>query len=378
MYGIILALPSVVFAQKETNYVVTEQQKSPFAAVAQIDKNDFAVPQMVDVPLSFENKNKSVALVVDGSGVIVPSTIITNTHYQPIRYAVKDSFSAEHANNMMDGAYETFTEFPFSEEQPEKNVVQIDVIADRSFTTDSIALQYGTYVTKPTHIRIASVSGDGVEHVVLPERYFNDNSISFPEENAKQYRITLKYDQPLRVSEITFTQKGVSQTVEQFVRFVAAPQKNYEIYFNVRDRVDVEYPESPNFDVKSVPRIIQPIAVTENATYKKSDMDHDSVIDRDDNCVDVHNDDQMDKDRNGVGDACEDFDHDDVINAHDNCADMPNHNQRDVDQDGVGDVCDGQESRFIEQNPWIPTAVLILVFVIVSMLIVKTLKKSDI
>ena len=107
-------------------------------------------------------------------------------------------------------------------------------------------------------------------------------------------------------------------------------------------------------------------------------MDHDSVIDRDDNCVDVHNDDQMDKDRNGVGDACEDFDHDDVINAHDNCADMPNHNQRDVDQDGVGDVCDGQESRFIEQNPWIPTAVLILVFVIVSMLIVKTLKKSDI
>lgn len=400
----VMAIPFGAYAQTRQEYKITDEQKSVFATVAQIAKSDFSVPKMIDVPLSFDDGVRDTALVIDESGAIIPSTVITNTQYQPLQYTVTDSFDTAYVQNMVDGAYDTYVEFPFVEgrvtdsdmtsiiggdddemrmskqktELSADNIVHIDLVASRAFTTDTISLQFGAHVTRPTHIRIATVNENGAEKVILPQKFFNGNTINFPQEHARHYRLTLTYVKPLRISEITFSEKGIPQTVKQFVRFIAAPENAYEVYFNAQEPVRIMEQEKPNFSMQNNNVVmVQPISVLQNPLYKKSDKDGDGVMDRDDNCGNISNDDQKDEDRNAIGDACEDFDHDAIINARDNCPNTPNRGQDDGDQDGIGDMCDEKEDRFIERNPWIPSATLIVVFVIVTLLILRTFKNND-
>jgi hypothetical protein len=78
-----------------------------------------------------------------------------------------------------------------------------------------------------------------------------------------------------------------------------------------------------------------------------TDADGDGVPDSTDNCPDVYNPQQADRDGDGVGNACEDgstpptdTDGDGVPDSTDNCPDVYNPNQRDDDGDGVGNRCD--------------------------------------
>lgn len=71
----------------------------------------------------------------------------------------------------------------------------------------------------------------------------------------------------------------------------------------------------------------------------------DGFVDVYDNCPSLYNPDQADKDRNGIGDACEDFDGDSISNACDNCPTITNIRQSDRDNDKIGDACDsGKDS----------------------------------
>ena len=71
--------------------------------------------------------------------------------------------------------------------------------------------------------------------------------------------------------------------------------------------------------------------------------DGDAIADPIDNCPTVANEDQLDSNNNGIGDACErctDTDGDGICDTVDNCPTVPNANQADMDGDGVGDACD--------------------------------------
>lgn len=71
------------------------------------------------------------------------------------------------------------------------------------------------------------------------------------------------------------------------------------------------------------------------------DDDEDKVLDADDNCPLVVNENQQDLDGDGMGDLCDDDkDGDGVPNGGDNCPLLPNPDQKDLDKDGAGDVCD--------------------------------------
>ena len=78
------------------------------------------------------------------------------------------------------------------------------------------------------------------------------------------------------------------------------------------------------------------------ATFASLDADRDTITDVEDNCPTVANKNQLDTDRDGLGDVCdEDIDGDHINNKSDNAPRVPNPDQLDTDGDKLGDVIDG-------------------------------------
>ena len=72
------------------------------------------------------------------------------------------------------------------------------------------------------------------------------------------------------------------------------------------------------------------------------DDDGDGVLDGDDNCPLISNDNQDDEDSDGIGNACDgennDSDGDGFLDDVDNCPLVSNGDQVDLDDDGQGDA----------------------------------------
>ncbi len=81
-----------------------------------------------------------------------------------------------------------------------------------------------------------------------------------------------------------------------------------------------------------------------NKIETDNDRDKDTIINYKDNCPDTPNEDQLDTDNDGKGNACDDDDDNDgILDDKDNCPLTPNPDQKDSDNDGKGDVCDNDD-----------------------------------
>ena len=125
---------------------------------------------------------------------------------------------------------------------------------------------------------------------------------------------------------------------------------NSDGYYDILYNVDGTFTKSTNIDVayevdndgylvkKDGEGVLEIIQVLYN------DKDDDKIADREDNCIDIYNFDQNDKDKDGLGNKCDpDDDGDEVLDINDNCRLFLNPDQLDTDGDGIGDACDSDD-----------------------------------
>lgn len=312
------------------------------------------VPTVVEVPFTETTFERNEAVVLNMStGAFEPAFLKMSLSSKPANLSLQTTSTIGSIRNMTDGNTRTYAEYPLP--QTGQGIAQIMVNAAPAITSASLTTLLDTNVALPTSIEIRARVGD-TDTIVVAKKTMDGNTIRFPETTSNTWTITYTYAQPLRISELKFTEDTSTAPVKHSVRFLAQPKQVYRVYFDPDRSARPAVGESPN--LASARDVLQVPAGTtkENPDYRISDVDADSVPDIHDNCVAIANADQADVNGNGRGDVCDDFDQDGVSNTTDNCPDKPNANQRDEDGDTIGDACDGEESRLTEKYAWLPWA----------------------
>ncbi|MBI5664350.1 MAG: thrombospondin type 3 repeat-containing protein [Nitrospirae bacterium] len=136
-------------------------------------------------------------------------------------------------------------------------------------------------------------------------------------------------------------------------RIVWSDYGNKSIYMYAGDRVgdnsdncmSVHNPDQMDADGDNIGDACDP-CINEPAPDCAGDADGDGLLDEDDNCPLISNPDQKDTDGDDIGDMCDpDDDDDEVIDAIDNCTLTYNPSQEDNDADGMGNTCDNDDDN---------------------------------
>ena len=347
---------------------------SAFRSFSDVAVPSIAVPTVVEVPLDFSRNDTlmSVIVVERETQKNQPVLVVNKNVATKNNFTASDSIGPNGANFLIDGKMDNFQEYPANSSGDEQSVI-INIHSDRAITTSALDLYLDRFVSLPKSIEVSAIAG-GEEKTVLAKRDVSDMTVNFPKTTAQEFRIRLTYVQPLRIRELSFRQDDLDVAMENSFRFLAQPDKSYIVYFNADRYVDAYFGEIPDLNDNRDVVVLKKIIAIDNPAYQKSDVDADGVADEMDNCVTVENPEQEDVNNNGRGDACDDFDRDGIINVKDNCRDLPNRDQKDTDLDGVGNVCDGSENRILQNQKWLPLALILLVAGIIGIFFVKTIR----
>jgi hypothetical protein len=340
-----------------------------------IDPN-VSVPTVVEVSINEARFVRTEFAVLEKeTGVFQPWYLYRSRNVQETSFVASRGVGegAMMLPEMTDRDAETTSVFTVSENGGD--MVSITCVADEAMTATGLRISLAPFVSLPTEMEIVAET-EGVETIAFSRDRIESAVVRFPEMTADVWTIRMWYAQPLSIEEISFIE--VDQSIENRtgIRFLARPDHTYAIYADPDTSVRIQAGEAGDLlDNKGV-KVFEDIFFGENDEYIPTDSDGDGVADIIDNCVRVANQDQMDKDGNFRGDACDDFDKDGVINAEDNCPDHPNIQQIDTDGDGVGDVCDSEESRLTERLPWLPWIGMLVSALIVGGLLYVTVRSK--
>lgn len=347
---------------------------SPFRNVMIVQNVSLRVPSIIEVP-SPKILDRSDAAVLTEHNSLIPVRYFEEQETDRIPARVKADPSTGSPQFLVDDDLDTSAEFGITD----PNVPQITTIqlqTEEPVTTSRISLILAEHVALPNTIQIrANVNGE--RKIIVGERTLHSETVRFPEVTTRKLWIQFTHGQPLRILELKHEQKNAEQNTSAYFRFLAKPDQSYRIYYNADRTVSIDSGEAPDLSQdKGVVRI-KADQEKENPLYTPSDVDGDGVPDYRDNCVQVKNPKQVDRNENGRGDACDDFDRDGIINARDNCPETPNRDQTDTDGDGIGDACDKTENRITERYPWLPWLGMGLSALIITLLFVSVLRKTN-
>ena len=274
-------------------------------------------------------------------------------------------------SRMIDNDTATYAEFNLPENGQGR--AQIIMSGYAPITSSSLTTVLDNHVALPTTIEIRAMVGTQ-NRIIVANRRMDQSTIRFPRTTSERWTISYVFGQPLRISELRLAQENAIKTSSRGLRFLAQPSHSYRIYFDPDRSAAPIVGESGNLAGAIEVVTLAPLLSQKNPNYIMADIDSDGVPDILDNCVSVSNSDQLDVNKNGRGDDCDDFDHDGLINDKDNCPNIPNRNQLDIDGDGLGDVCDEEESRLTERYEWIPWAGIVFAAVVLVILFAITAK----
>ncbi len=338
-------------------------------------RDDIAVPTVVEMPVNgAQLKNKQMVAVSDAGDVSAATFNTEVIRASDKRTASSEELSAAHSAMLVDNNTATYAEFPF--EEGVQNRVSVILSMEDPVQSSQIQVFFPPNVALPRTVRVTDVSVGGsspYERVLVSERNMMSGYISFPQTMVDTVNIEFTLNQPLRISEIRVVSNEQPERTEG-VRFLMQPDTAYTLYLDP-DRTfgNVVYGGVSLQSDEGVLMLKREL-LQDNARYIPADSDDDGIPDTLDNCPNTPNEDQRDIDGNRRGDACDDFDRDGVMTTDDNCPQVPNRDQRDTDADGIGDECDSAESRFTEQNPWLPWVGMVIAIGVLGGLLVATVR----
>lgn len=334
-----------------------------------------AAPKVLEVRFDEPLERYDFAVLDKTSDEFVPHFLNRENIKVGSSFAVSANTPAAGLENMVDGAPQTYADFPLPENG--QGNIAINLKSLKAITSTHLTVLLDSYVALPNTIEIKAVV-NGENKIVVARKPMQSSSISFPRTTSRDWTISFTFSQPLRIAELKLDDQNAETITKYGVRFLAQKDHEYRIYFDADRYVAPVAAEAPNLSGARDYALVASGPAQPNPLYKMSDYDADGVPDIRDNCVQVGNADQADIDDNGRGDACDDFDKDGVINSSDNCPDIPNRGQKDTDADGMGDECDDKDNRVTENYPWLPwagmglaAAVLIAFFAITARSVLK-------
>jgi hypothetical protein len=295
----------------------------------------------------------------------VPQVVETTTRTIDAPLTVAD-VTGEIEPALFDQDPNTTVSFPVREARGQTTVLQLTTAEPVAAIGLQFALARG--VVAPQRLTIIALDAVDGEQIVYQSIFPQlSRQAAFPQIIAQTWHVEIAHTQPLVIAEIGLTQVERPVEQERTLRFLAQPDEQYSLYY---DSPIVGYDTVGTRTLLDAEQVVPAVLVAEriNDEFIEPDTDIDGIPDQLDNCPAIINSDQRDDNQNRQGDACEDFDFDGQLNYRDNCARENNPDQRDTDSDGIGDVCDDEESRLLEQYPWIPWLGLIVASLTIGLL----------
>jgi Thrombospondin type 3 repeat len=342
---------------------------------------DVSLPNKIELPTVFRlgkesvtGNNKDGLVVVDQNNQ--PAQMFTrfmDVSPQSANLRLKAISPTKQFDGFMnDGLSNTFTEFDLDSDNG-KASFEID-FGEKKYL-EGLQISLSNNIINPEFIEILGQNLND-QFTIVAKSSYNSFLSYFPPVKASKITVNLFHSQVLRINEV-YPEFGWGVSKEQAQNewfFLAIPGNAYKAFVLQGDR----FPEGWKTLDLNLGYEITAARVGElksNPIFINKDTDSDGITDLKDNCPFIGNQDQIDKDKNSIGDACEDRDLDRIVDAKDNCSNISNYDQNDKDKDGQGDACNSFDNRFLETNTWIVPAVITICSILVIAVFATRLKK---